>query len=512
MALRSPDSWDRFSTARVSLAAVRGSPAVAARPSGAFGASFHAIEPEREGEGVFVRGALPAGSPAAASSTGAARSLFASLQVAPEEATRKDCVRAVTTLGSRETGRTVVLQQHVRGHDIVGANLKVHFGSAGDVVVTGRPVGDVPDREPQEAARIDGNDAGKAAAATFDLDPDTVREARLVVFPLATGGARWAWRVTLLIDDPVADVRAYVDAVDRQVLLSFNVASALRGRASIYPIDPLRTPERRNVNLAELGPEPADLLAGRRLVVVPGRPPPLSRPNRDFRLLDTDTGFDEANAYFHLRAALRYYGKLGAGRALPSPPFRPIKATVRDFRAPNDAFYVPDTGELRFGDVQDRPTSRSADLIYHELGHAVSDSAARLGRGPMHSEARGLSEGYSDYFAASALDDPRFGTWVAPHAERDASNPALRFPPGFAGEEHSTGSVWAAVLWAIRSRVGAPDTDRIAFQSLSLLGEHSTFVDALRSLLTTEDELVRGGRTSASHGAVILEEWDRRAA
>jgi len=510
MALSTPPSWERFTQVNVSLDAVSGSPAISPRPSGAFGASFMPIAAEEDSNAIFVRREAPIDRGRVGTAAETARRVFAALNVAPEEATAKECVRPVSTSGSRADGRTVVLQQHVRGHDIVGANLKVHFSPSGAVVVTGRPLGDVRAREPRDQATVSAGDAGAAAAALFDLDPASVHETKLVVFPLAEGGARWAWRITLLVDDPVADVRAYVDAANRSVLLSFNVVSALRGRASIYAIDPLRTPTCRNVSLAELGPMPDDVLAGRRLVVSTGKPPALSRRDRDFRLTDADAGFDEANAYFHLRSALRYFSKLGTARAFPTPPFRPIKATVRDFRAPNDAFYVPDSGELRFGDVGPRPTARSADVLYHELGHAVSDSAARLGRGLLNSEARGLSEGYSDYFANSALDDPRFASWVAPHAERDASNPALHFPPGFVGEEHSTGAVWASVLWSIRTQVGREETDRIAFQSLRLLNANSTFADGLRGLIAADSELSASGQRSGVRSA-IQTEWDRRA-
>jgi hypothetical protein len=128
----------------------------------------------------------------------------------------------------------------------------------------------------------------------------------------------------------------------------------------------------------------------------------------------------------------------------------------------------------------------------------------------MDSSSRGLSEGYSDYFANSALDDPHFGDWIAPTMARDSSNPNLRFGPGFDGPEHDTGAVWAALLWGIRSRVGARDTDRIAFESLFLLWPQSTFEDGLNALLSADSQLALAGQTSASHAQTIREEWEKR--
>lgn len=244
--------------------------------------------------------------------------------------------------------------------------------------------------------------------------------------------------------------------------------------------------------------------------MTPGRLPAIVRPDRDFRLADVDTGFDEANAYYHLRSALRYFGSLRGRRRFPSPPFRPIRAVVRDHTNPDNAFFRPIANDLRFGDVGPRPTARSADIIYHEFSHAVSDIAARLGRAPEDAQSRGLSEGYSDYFAGSVLNDPHFADWVAPGAARDASDPTLKFGAGFDGPEHETGAVWAAVLWGIRSKAGARDTDRIAFESLFLLSPQSTFDDGFQALLLADRQLSQGGLTPASHARTIRAEWRKR--
>jgi hypothetical protein len=508
MALTSPATWQRFSQVNVGLDALQGSPGVRSKPSGAFGrsAKVRTLQPATRGEALVLTGEGGFSGSAAA----AARTLFAELGVAPKQATRRSSVRPVTAFGSR-AGQTVVLQQHIDGHDIVGANVKIQFAPSGSFTVSGRPIGDLADRRPKEEVSTTAEQARLAAATAFDLDPSTARETSLKVFPLAEGGARWVWRVSLFVESPVADVRAYLDAVHLDVLLSYNVASAFRGTASVYPIDPLRTPDLRRVSLADLGPIPADQLSGGRLIVVPSTPPGLSRPDRDFRLTDTDVGFDEANAYYHLRSALRYFGSLRGRRPFPSPPFRPIKATVRDQQSPDNAFYLPDTGELRFGDVGSRPTARSADILCHELGHAVSNTAGRLSMGLPDSQTRGLSEGYSDYFAASKLGDPHFGDWVSPDDARDASNPNLRFPLGFQGSEHETGAVWAGVLWAIRSQAGARDTDRITFESINMLSENSSFADGLTALLRADADLSAIGQTSASHAGVIAAEWARRA-
>ncbi|HET9345726.1 MAG TPA: hypothetical protein VFO05_08490 [Candidatus Limnocylindrales bacterium] len=507
MALSTPDAWRSFTQVNVSLKAITGSPGVNPAPSGAFGraakATSHNDDTTRNA--LFITGEQASkGDPAVA-----ARELLGALNVAPDAATQRRHCRAAAVTGSR-AGTNVVLQQTIEGHDVVGANVKVTFAPSGAFVVTGRPLGDVAGRTPGDAATATPAEAGAAAAAAFGLEPTSVTDTKLEVFPMDDGDARWAYRVSLVVEEPCADVRAYVDAVTLDVMLSFNIASAaaIPARATIYPKDPLRTPKLRSVRLGDVAPGPE--LAGGRLVVMPFTLPAVSRPDRDFRMADADAGFDEANAFYHLRRALLYFGKLRGRHRFPAPPFRPIKAVVRDKASPNNAFFRPLNNDLRFGDVGPRPTARSADILYHEFSHAVSDIAGRLGRSVEDSQSRGLSEGYSDYFAASALDDPVFAAWVSPPHQRDASDPSLRFPAGFRGPEHVTGGVWASVLWGIRSRAGAHDTDRIAFESLFLLHPISTFQDALQALLSVDANLSAAGATSASHATTIQEEWDRR--
>lgn len=509
MPLSSPDAWRNLTRVNVSLEAVTGSPGIDSAPSGAFGRSarVRSLNDDTDRDALFLTGNV------ATSATGdpgtAARNLFSALGVAPDSATGKRATRTAAVTGSR-AGSNVLIQQQIQGHDVVGANVKVNIAPSGAFVVTGRPIGDLASRVPRQPASATPEQAAAAAAEAFDLDPSAVVDTKLEVFPVDGGGSRWAYRVGLVIEDPCADVRAYVDAVDLRLLLSFNIASALRGKAMVYRIDPLRTPELSKASLADIGPEPADQLAGGRIVVTPGRMPGIARPDRDFRMTEADAGFDEANAFFHLRAALRYFGSLRGRRRFPSPPFRPIRAVVRDPMNPDNAFFRPLKNDLRFGDVGPRPTARSADIIHHEFAHAVSDVAARLGRAPMDAPSRGLSEGYSDYFAASILGDPRFGTWVSPPHARDASDRNLRFAPGFAGSEHDTGAVWAAMLWEIRARVGPRDSDRIAFESLFLLSPQSTFEDGLAALVAADSQLAAAGQIAGSHAAAIQAEFERR--
>lgn len=125
-----------------------------------------------------------------------------------------------------------------------------------------------------------------------------------------------------------------------------------------------------------------------------------------------------------------------------------------------------------------------------------------------------MSEGYSDYFAASALKDPRIGDYLLDRAEggRNCSNPNLTFPTNYQGLEHKLGEVWASILWGIRSRCGASVTDKLAAESLYFLQQNAaTFEDGRAALLSADfrmfpDAVPGRGR----HADIIEDEFDRR--
>jgi hypothetical protein len=499
MAVESPAGWERFNRYVPEPATVEREADWVDIPAAAIPGIRYLVQPEPTSysAGLFRRrlGAI-------------ARSVMAEGLGIPSSEPEPQ-FREASHAASR-SGRTLTYQQQLDGHDVVGATAKVHFGRSGDFVVTGRARTRLRLRKPRSSIGRTPGEAAAAAAHALDLPVENALEPKLQVLPSPDDEARWVWRVAVLSDDPVADVRAYVDADSLELVLSYNIASALRGKATIYPRNPVATPA-IEVSLSDLGPAPPNRLSGARLVVTPNNVAPLERPDRDFRVGAADLAFDEPNAYYHLRRALRYFTTLkGRHRRFDKPPFRPIDAIVRFRPAMQNSFYIPDKARIVFGPFQVGSGALAADILYHELGHAVSDNASRLSRGLAGSQSRGLSEGYSDYFAESALDDPHMLEWAFPAQARNAADPALRFAPGFVGKEHDVGGVWAAVLWGMRTQVGQADADRIAFDSLYLVGPDSTFADGRRSLLTVNGELFAAGKIGQDCAAVINAEWAKR--
>jgi hypothetical protein len=426
---------------------------------------------------------------------------------------------SVVASATSPTGRHVVAQQRIRGTDVVGAVVTVHERNGRPYCLTGSPLGDLSDRDPGKQPRTTLKEAQEETRRLMKLEKGHRVSAKRVIFPLQEG-AIWAFDTRVILDEPIADVRSYLGAENMDLLVRHNVASArtprsLQGKGRVYAVNPLRTPDLKDVILRGIGPEPRDKLYGSAIKVDPFTPPPISNADRSFLLSEKEPGFDEVQTFFHLGEALKYYRSLLGDLLIGAPPFTPVTAIVRDPRSFRNAFFMPDTGELRFGDFDDRPSARSADIIFHELGHAVSDGIARIGRGFMpHSEARGMSEGYSDYFACSALNDPRVGDYVkedsegARNLEKSAS---ARFPAGYVGEEHVTGEVWASLLWALREEVGKAIVDRVVLESLHFVNRNSRFADGVEALKTATANVRASARTKEGLTALIDAQFQQRA-
>lgn len=418
--------------------------------------------------------------------------------------------------GSRQSGsgKHIVVQQMVRQTEVVGARFQVHLDEDDlPFALTGRPLGDLPNRDPGARPNWPEHAVVAATRQSLGLAEDQPVEVELVVFPLEGQGV-WAYEARCVLYDPIANIRAYLRADDLSLMLSFDAsAAALSGEARVYPVNPFRTPDLETVRLDQIGQATPDRLDGSLVRVVPWTGASLSNASRDYRLAPTDPGFDEAHLFYHLQQAIRFFDAIVDVSTLRDPPFGPIKAHTGVPRLPETAKYVPDTGELFFGEWQSRSTSRSADVIYHELAHAVSDTIAHLTRWTINSPARGMSEGYSDYFAASALGDPRMGDYLAddPAGVRDASKTGLRFPPGYNGLEHALGEVWASVLWGVRGRCGASVGDKLAVESLYFLQQNgATFEEGCAALLTADRQVFPGPSGQGRHTDIIKEEFDRR--
>ena len=120
-------------------------------------------------------------------------------------------------------------------------------------------------------------------------------------------------------------------------------------------------------------------------------------------------------------------------------------------------------------------TGRVADIVYHEFGHGVHDHAVIQGVGAFDPA---LSEGVSDYLAATITEDPAMGGGFfladdGPLRHIDPQGSEAVWPDDIAGDPHTTGLIIGGALWDLRKALveklgpaGVVAADRLYYQSI----------------------------------------------
>ncbi|HUQ05372.1 MAG TPA: M36 family metallopeptidase [Kofleriaceae bacterium] len=97
-------------------------------------------------------------------------------------------------------------------------------------------------------------------------------------------------------------------------------------------------------------------------------------------------------------------------------------------------------------------TARLADVVYHEFGHSLHNHAVISGAGAFDTH---MSEGVSDYLAATYTDDPGMGRGffqgqATPLRHIDPSTMEYTYPDDMDDDPHASGMIIAGALWDLR--------------------------------------------------------------
>jgi len=259
-------------------------------------------------------------------------------------------------------------------------------------------------------------------------------------------------------------------------------------------------PERAYVEVELQDLDGSGYLDGRRVTTGPTRERARS-PGGDFRCRAGQPGFAEAMVYHHLDGALRRLeamGYEGARAIFRAPVGVDVRATDED-----SSWYSPEKKQLSFGtgDVDD---AEDADVIVHELGHALQDAVCPdFGASP---QAAAMGEGFGDYLAASAFAEkkPRplraaVMLWDGLRYHGPGALPGVRrldepltfesFDHAATADEHDNGQIWSATLWDARAALGRDVADRIIVESHFQLDSFATFARGARAILDADANL-----------------------
>ncbi len=174
----------------------------------------------------------------------------------------------------------------------------------------------------------------------------------------------------------------------------------------------------------------------------------------------------------------------------PSHPLlsEQISANVRSSEGTCNAWY--DGSGITF--LREDPRrchdfGRIADVVHHELGHAIHHRILATG-----SFASDVSEGSSDYVSATIQEDSQVGINAYPDGGfvRDIG-PDRRYPDHYIGEVHNDGLIWASFLWNLRADWGDLSEDGVAevdLLFLRTLEQGPTLLDLYEAVLLADDD------------------------
>jgi subtilisin-like proprotein convertase family protein/Zn-dependent metalloprotease len=141
-------------------------------------------------------------------------------------------------------------------------------------------------------------------------------------------------------------------------------------------------------------------------------------------------------------------------------------------------------------------------VVYHENGHGLSNRLVGGGNvGCLFgTQSGGMGEGWSDYVAASILNDPVIGAYVTGNSATGIRRASMANSPftyanikdGTMTEVHDAGEIWAAALFDIRKVLGQAATDRLVVTGMKLTPCNPSFINARDAIIQADANLNAG--------------------
>ena len=421
--------------------------------------------------------------------------------------------RIIESLGARH----VIYQQRLKGIPILRAYVTVHIARDGRVYLVKNRA--VPLELAKAAAefKVAQATARKVALKSATKKPELARVESIerMWFPLKSK-LRPAYRVNIRRRNPREDWIIYVDGETSRVLRKYdNLASAtalvfdpnpviaLHGPGRLLRDGKVQTPPEASytrVTLRDLnkggrldGPRVTTKLTRRRVRQSDGR----------FRFTSDERPFEEVMTYFHIDRAIGYLESLGyrGSRRIFHEPL-PVDANGTE---EDNSWYSPHERSLTFG-LGGIDDAEDAEIILHELGHAIQDAICP-GFGQSQ-EAAAMGEGFGDYFSASFFAEAKparyrtsVGTWDSIE-DTTHDPPCVRrvdekityesFDHSEGADEHDNGQIWSATLWDIWTALGRDVADPIILESHFQLDGFTSFARGARSIIDADRNLNHG--------------------
>ncbi len=402
-------------------------------------------------------------------------------------------------------GLHFTFRQSYRGVPVFGAEVKVHFNAASEIVgVSNTWVPDIaldsvrPSLRAWDAIRL----ARAATPTPEDATEAETPRAELVVYAQPSGVAL-AWEVTLSTGGPTW--RIFLDAESGEFLTEpEDINRYVNGRGQVFRVNAVVATQ--DNTLSDQDDAASAVPASAYSIVtlqgldgggfLDGQHASSSRTKKrassatnTFVFDRSDDGFSETMGYYYLDYAQRYIQSLGFANV----DNRQQVFSVNRLKVDN-SFYSTQSKDITFG-IGGVDDAEDAEVIWHEYGHSIQDNQVP-GFGSTL-EAGSMGEGFGDYWAgsvgaqlSSGFQDECIADWDA--TSYSFSNPpCLRrldgtkhYPEDVVGEVHADGEMWSASLWQIRGAIGATKADKAILQAHFLLTPSASFSQGANALVT----------------------------
>ncbi len=141
-------------------------------------------------------------------------------------------------------------------------------------------------------------------------------------------------------------------------------------------------------------------------------------------------------------------------------------------------------------------------VVYHENTHGVSNRLVGGGttRCLGNLQSGGMGEGWSDFVAATFLNNPVIGAYVTGNAVNGIRTAPMNNSPwtyndvknGTLNEVHKVGELWAATLWDVRTALGAATTNQLVISAMKLTPCNPTMLNARDAIISADANLNAG--------------------
>ena len=214
--------------------------------------------------------------------------------------------------------------------------------------------------------------------------------------------------------------------------------------------------------------------------------------------------FLETNVYYHLTRAHEFAVHIGAHEVDEKHLTYDVwqKYEPSDDSSHDNAYFSSNDYSLHFDQYNPHfkvHPGLDASVVYHEYGHYVerilSPRYSNTGSRAEILEARGVGEGFGDFFANALTGNPEQGVVFCGNRSRNAAN-TLTYKDIYGKEVHTQGQVFSGMAWDMRLKLGADVAQKLVIAGVRAARAPVTFRNAMTGILVADFQLYAGAHVA----------------